>query len=175
MKRLNATVQSAYIAQGEYAIGDKPEHLISAILGSCVAVCLYDRVQGIGGMNHILLPDSARSDMLTRSVGAGAMETLINALLKAGSVRQNLDAKVFGGASVVAGLSDIGQRNAAFALDYLATEGIPVISQSLGGAQARRIKFWPSSGRASQKLVMPSEAPAPVVVETAKANDLELF
>ncbi len=174
MTRLNAVTTTIYIAQGEHAIGDRPEHVISTILGSCVAVCLWDRVRRIGGMNHILLPESARTDMLTRSVGAGAMEALINAMLKVGAMKSDFDAKVFGGAAVVAGLSDIGERNGSFALDYLATERIPVISQSLGGTQARRIRFWPESGRVSQKLVVSSEAPAPVAAKPA-ANDLELL
>lgn len=175
MTRLNAATTSVYIAQGEQAIGNRPEHLISTILGSCVAVCLWDRVRCMGGMNHILLPDSARSDIMTRSVGAGAMESLINALLKAGSMKSDMEAKVFGGAAVVAGLSDIGARNSAFALDYLATERIPVVSKSLGGTQARRVKFWPESGRVSQKLVVSTEAPPPVALKIPKSNDLELF
>lgn len=175
MTRLSATTPSVYIAQGEHAIGNRPEHVISTILGSCVAVCLWDRLRHMGGMNHILLPDSARSDFLTRSVGAGAMEALINALLKVGAMKSDLEAKVFGGASVVAGLSDIGERNGSFAMEYLATERIPVISKSIGGTQARRIKFWPATGRVNQKLVVSSEAPVPVAPPPPKANDLELF
>lgn len=175
MTRLTAEKPNIYIAQGEHAIGHRPEHLISTILGSCVAVCLWDSRSGLGGMNHILLPDGARSDIVTRSVGAGAMETLINDLLKAGARKADLEAKVFGGASVVAGLSDIGARNGAFALDYLATERIPVVSQSLGGTQARRIKFWPATGRVNQKLVTPTEAPPPKPVRAPATNDLELF
>ena len=174
MTRLTAATPNIYIAQGEQAIGDHPDHMISTILGSCVAVCLWDRVQNIGGMNHILLPDRAGTDMVTRSVGAGAMEALINALLKLGANRSDFDAKVFGGAAVVAGLSNIGERNGEFALDYLASERIPVVSQSIGGTQARRVRFWPGTGRASQKLVVNTEAP-PVEVKAPETNDLELF
>ncbi|MEM6824385.1 MAG: chemotaxis protein CheD [Pseudomonadota bacterium] len=174
MTRLSATNTSIYIAQGEQAIGDREDHIISTILGSCVAVCLWDRVRKIGGMNHILLPDRAGSDILTLSVGAGAMEGLINALLKAGAMKSDFEAKVFGGAAVVAGLSDIGERNGEFVMGYLETERIPVISKSLGGTQARRLRFWPAAGRASQKLVVSSEAP-PVETKAASANDLELF
>ncbi len=172
---LGGTTASVYIAQGEHAIGNSESDVISTILGSCVAVCLRDRKRGIGGMNHILLPESARSDIVTRSVGAGAMEALINALLKAGAVKSDFEAKVFGGAAVVAGLSNIGERNSAFALDYLSTERIPVISQSLGGTQARRIRFWPAAGRVSQKLVVPSEVQEPPLARAAKTNDVELL
>lgn len=175
MTRLSETRRSLYIAQGEHAVGDDPDHVISTILGSCVAVCLRDRRRSLGGMNHILLPEGGPSDFLSRSVGAGAMEALINALLKLGASRSDLEAKVFGGAAVVAGLSDIGERNGAFALDYLATERIPVISQSLGGSRARHIKFWPAIGRVTQKLVVATDLPVATVPKPPKANDLELL
>ena len=169
------TMASVYIAQGEHAIGNREEDVITTILGSCVAVCLRDRRRKLGGMNHILLPGSARSDIVTRSVGAGAMEALINALLKAGATKSEFEAKVFGGAAVVAGLSNIGERNSAFALDYLTTERIPIISQSLGGTQARRIRFWPATGRVSQKLVVSSEVQEAIAIRPAKTNDVELL
>jgi chemotaxis protein CheD len=175
MSSLGGPTASVYIAQGEHAIGNRESDVISTILGSCVAVCLRDRARGIGGMNHILLPESARSDILTRSVGAGAMEALINALLKAGAVKADFEAKVFGGAAVVAGLSNIGERNSAFALDYLLTERIPVISQSLGGTQARRIRFWPATGRVSQKLVVSTEVQETFPARPATTNDVELL
>ncbi len=103
------------------------------------------------------------------------MEALINALFKAGAVKGDFEAKVFGGAAVVAGLSNIGERNSAFALDYLSTERIPVISQSLGGSQARRIRFWPATGRVSQKLVVSSEVQEMFPPRAAKTNDVELL
>lgn len=161
-----------YIAQGEQAIGSDPDLVISTILGSCVSVCLWDPVARRGGMNHILLPDLPSNAIQLRAVGAGAMERLINALVKTGADKARLEAKVFGGAAVVAGLSDIGARNVAFARGYLEAEAIPCIGSSTGGQQARQVRFWPESGRARMRLVQEQVADIPVA---AAGNAPELF
>jgi chemotaxis protein CheD len=102
---------SLVITQGEFAVGDSPDMVISTILGSCVAVCLRDPILRIGGMNHILLPNAAGGRIGAVSFGASDMERLMNALLKRGAMRSRLEAKVFGGAAVVSGLSDIGAEH----------------------------------------------------------------
>lgn len=176
MTQLSSGQPSIYIAQGEQAIGTRPEHVISTILGSCVAVCLTDARRGIGGMNHILVPDGCGSELSARGVGASAMERLINALLKMGVRKSDLTAKVFGGASVVAGLSDIGARNVAFVQDYLRTEAIPCVASSTGGTQARRIQFRPATGQVRQRLVNTAPAEERVVRQPVPAaNDMELL
>ena len=175
MTKLSATQSSIYIAQGEFAVGDSAEHQISTILGSCVAVCLWDNVNRVGGMNHILLPEGSTTDIQTRSIGAGAMEALINGMLKCGAMKECFEAKVFGGAAIIKGLSDIGERNAEFAINFLATERIPVIGQSVGGSSARRVQFWPESGRARQKVAASSEVSVAPKPSPKPANDLELF
>lgn len=163
----------AYVAQGEQAIGQRPDQVFSTILGSCVAVCLWDPGIRAGGMNHILLPEGPTSEIGLRSIGAGAMEGLVNGLLKLGAEKGRLRAKVFGGAAIVAGLSDIGARNAEFALGYLAAESIPCDGKSVGGRLARQVRFWPATGRAQQRFVQAADVP-----ETGPAqsgNDLELL
>ncbi len=164
-----------YIAQGEQAIGDHPDDLITTILGSCVAVCLRDPVIALGGMNHILVPSGVTNDLSARGAGACAMETLINSMLKRGAQKSRLEAKVFGGASIIAGLSNVGIRNSEFVFHYLKIEGIPCLSQSVGGTMARQVRFWPHSGSARQRLVRAEEAPVVRPEVTFKANDLELF
>ena len=111
--------------------------------------------------------------------GAYAMELLVNGLLRQGADRTRLAAKVFGGASMNARLRDIGAMNGAFALKFLADEGIPCLSQSLGGTLARRIRFWPVTGQARQLLVpdqgepaVPRERPA---APPRPAPDVTLF
>jgi len=172
--RHGAEERPRHITQGEYAVGDGGHGSISTILGSCVATCLYDPGSGRGGMNHFLLPEGTGSGAPAASFGINAMELLINALIKAGAQRSRLQAKVFGGARMIAGLSDIGARNGEFVLDFLRREGIACTGQSLGGTQARRVQFWPAEGRARQKLL--GEA---LVVETVPAarpgNEVELF
>src|SRR5262245_24664514 len=120
-----------HVVQGDYAIGDRPDIVLTTILGSCVSACIRDPEAGIGGMNHFLLPGVDRGQDSLK-YGVHAMELLINALLQRGAMRARLEAKLFGGACVVAGLtSDVGKENAAFAERFLDAENIPCVSQSL--------------------------------------------
>lgn len=164
-----------YIAQGEHAVSGDPDAVITTILGSCVAVCLRDAARGIGGMNHILLPETGPASLSgVYRFGAAAMEILINDMGKAGAARSRLRAKVFGGASMLGAMSDVGASNIAFVEDFLAREGIPCDAASTGGRNARQVRFWPRDGRVLQRIVKapPSETrPAPPPV----ANGVELF
>lgn len=141
--------RTIHVVQGQYRVSRDPNEILSTVLGSCVACCLRDPVSGVGGMNHYLLPgeDSSGDSM---KYGVNSMELLINGLLQQGAIRSRLEAKLFGGASVVKGLSDIGAKNAEFAHRFLRSEGIPCVGESLGGLAARRVKFWPASGKAFQ-------------------------
>ena len=132
----------------DYVVTDEPVALVT-LLGSCVAACLYDPLPGLGGMNHFMLPGGHGDDGKPARYGVNAMELLINDLLKRGARRQRLQAKVFGGGNVLSGFhSDpIGTRNARFVLDYLGAEGIPVLAQDLGDNQARKVGFFPRTGR----------------------------
>ena len=131
----------------DYRVSDQPLALVT-LLGSCVAACLYDSLLGVGGMNHFMLP-GRESDTVCSRYGVHAMELLINDLLKRGARRSRLQAKVFGGGNVLSGFySDpIGTRNAAFVLEYLAAERIPVIAQDLGDIYPRKVCFFPQTGR----------------------------
>jgi len=166
-----------HVGQGEHLITGDPQVMLTTILGSCVAMCLRDPVARIGGMNHFLLP-SGRTDGADegRRYGAYAMEVLINGVLSAGGRRERLEAKLFGGGRMFDGLADVGTGNATFAEKFLADEGIPIIASSLRGHGARRVQFWPHSGRALQKSVSdrPIERPVPPPV-VADSGELELF
>lgn len=81
------------------------------------------------------------------------MELLVNALLNSGARRDRLEAKLFGGARLIDGLTDIGHQNADFAVRFLAAEGIRHIGGSLRGEHGRKVQFWPVSGRARQSLM----------------------
>jgi chemotaxis protein CheD len=163
------------LVQGEHKVSADPHMSISTVLGSCVAACIYDPVRGVGGMNHFLLADESNGGAAMR-YGAYAMEVLINDLMKLGAHRENLQAKLFGGAKMMERLNDIGAGNADFARRFLANEGIPLVAESLGGRNARRLEFWPVGGRARQREVdqaqVPTPPPAPVKVP---ADDVELF
>ncbi len=131
--------------------------VLVTVLGSCVAACIRDYHSGIGGMNHFMLPDSAADDNspmgTSARYGTYAMEILINQLLKLGARRINLEAKVFGGGNVLKGLTvaNVGQRNADFVMEYLATEKIRVVAQDLVDIYPRKVYYFPSSGKVMVK------------------------
>lgn len=149
------------ILAGEYfATADATA--ISTLLGSCVSVCLYDRLSGVGGMNHFMLPkvllqeDATRcaapyappcANMCSARYGACAMKHLLERLEHLGARRTSLEAKLFGAGQVMAGGADIGEKNAAFALGYLEERGIPVVASDLGDCCPRKLVFFPASGR----------------------------
>ena len=160
-------------------MSDDPEDCIVTVLGSCIATCLYDPVAKVGGANHFLVANGPKTVGQSLRYGVHAMELLINALLRKGARRDCLVAKVFGGAKMFDDMADIGRVNAEFALQFLSDEAIPLQSKSLLGRQARRIRFWPSSGRALQRVVDPSELrvmpPAPIEQSSTAASDVTLF
>lgn len=166
------------IVQGEYFVSDDPRLVITTILGSCVAACMRDPVAGIGGMNHFLLPGEGAGQEGLR-YGAYAMELLVNGLLQRGARRERLEAKLFGGGRLLKGLTDIGQQNAEFAERFLQDEGIAYGGGSLRGDHARRIQFWPVSGRVrQQKLVGDTSAFVAERRPTERRvvqDDMELF
>ncbi|MDQ0456579.1 chemotaxis protein CheD [Rhizobium paknamense] len=119
-------------------------------------------------MNHFLLPGSASPGMgggdATR-YGVHLMELLINGLLKKGARRDRLEAKIFGGAKTIATFSNVGEQNAAFAMQFLRDEGIKVIGSSVGGEHGRKLEFWPVSGRARQYPLTGAETQKTVAME----------
>ena len=172
--------RTVHVHQGQFKIGSSADMVLTTVLGSCVSACLHDPVAKVGGMNHFLLPDTVGSGGSEETrYGVHLMEVLLNALLQAGAQRQRVTAKVFGGARVVAGLSDIGARNAEFVVRFLKAEGIPVLGQSLKGDMARRLQFWPASGRTRQLLLSaPVAEPKPISIapsQVGTGGDLELF
>ncbi len=138
------------VVQGDYAVSADPSAVMSTVLGSCVAMCLYDAVNRVGGMNHFLLATSSQAESDDLKYGINAIELLINRLLKSGAARCHLQAKLFGGARMTDHARDIGAGNAAFAKEFLEREGIVCVSSSLGGEQARRVQFVPTTGAARQ-------------------------
>jgi len=174
------------ITQGESHVSGNPREILTTVLGSCIAACIRDPHAGVGGMNHFLLPEGGGADRDAARFGVNAMELLINGLLKAGAMRNRLEAKLFGGANVIAGLSDVGSRNARFARKFLGDEAIALVGGDVGGQHPRRIQFWPSSGRARQIAMPVGEGRRVVESELAQsantsnrqlqeASDVELF
>ena len=156
-------VDAAKILPGEYFYTNK-DMLIATVLGSCVSACIRDRLTGLGGMNHFMLPDGgadAGNSPVSASMryGSFAMEILINDLLKAGARREHLEAKVFGGGAVLRGFTamNVGERNAAFVMQFLKTERIPVLAEDLNDIYPRKVYFFPRTGKVLVKKLMQTQ------------------
>jgi chemotaxis protein CheD len=147
---------TAKILPGEFYV-TKRNMMIVTVLGSCVSTCLRDPDHHIGGMNHFMLPQHGGDphSPLSSSAryGAYAMEVLINKLLSLGARRERLEAKVFGGGRVLAGMTDVGERNASFVRDYLRQEKIRVMAEDLGNVFPRKVYFFAHTGRVLVKLL----------------------
>ncbi len=170
-----------HILEGQYHVSGDPAVLLTTTLGSCVATCLRDPDAGVGGMNHFLLPgDDLGPEREAAHYGAYAMELLINALLARGARRDRLEAKLFGGGQLLQGVTNIGDRNVAFAEAFLAREGIALSGGSVRGPHARKVQYWPVSGRARQLELARGEERVFARELNAKARavdygDVELF
>ena len=142
---------AAKIGPGE-VYATQRDMLIVTVLGSCVSACLRDPQSRVGGMNHFMLPfhgSGQTEGPLSESAryGAYAMEVLVNHLLSLGARRERIQAKVFGAGRIVPGMSDVGARNATFAVEYLQRENIPIVAKDLGRDEASKVYFFPRSGR----------------------------
>lgn len=148
--------EAAKIMPGEYYATTR-DMLVVTVLGSCVSACLRDKDSGIGGMNHFMLPhsDNDPQNPLSTSAryGTYAMEMLINHITKLGAKRSNFEAKVFGGGNVLRGftVTNVGERNADFVLDFLHTEKIKIVAQDLLDIYPRKVYYFPKTGRALVK------------------------
>jgi chemotaxis protein CheD len=134
--------------------------VVRTVLGSCIAVCLRDPAAQTGGMNHFMLPMGTDcKSMSCARYGVQAMELLINACMHEGADRRRLEAKVFGGGHVLKireSDGNVPQSNIRFAMEFLATEGIPIVSKDLGGYSAREVYFFTDSGRTLLKRLAPT-------------------
>ncbi|MYM81457.1 chemoreceptor glutamine deamidase CheD [Duganella sp. FT50W] len=171
--------QAAKILPGEYYYTNK-DMLIVTVLGSCVSACIRDRVTGLGGMNHFMLPDGGGDTgspvSASARYGTYAMEILINDLLKAGAKRENLEAKVFGGGAVLKGFTaiNVGERNAAFVLKFLKVERIKVVAEDLNDIYPRKVYFFPRTGKVLVKKLMQSHNDTLVKREIEYASRLKV-
>jgi chemotaxis protein CheD len=123
--------------------------VVSTILGSCVAVCLWDKRLRIGGMNHFLLPRCGGSPPSPR-YGDIAFNHLLVSMGRLGCKVTNLHAKVFGGAAVLpfgAHSETVGSQNVSVALEVLHGHGIPVLAQRTGGQRGLFLRFHTQFGR----------------------------
>ena len=157
------------VLPGEYFVADE-DMLVMTTLGSCIAACLWDRQARVGGMNHFMLPEGSGD---SGRYGSYAMELLINEMMKRGATRQTLEAKVFGGGSVISGMNSInvGERNTAFVTDYLKTEHIPIVSRDVLDIYPRKVCFLPASGKAMVKRLASTNSATLAAQELVAARE----
>lgn len=148
------------IHPGEY-FATRDDTIISTVLGSCIAVALYDEAAGAGGLNHFMLPGEVAKDEIIRNpnakYGMYAIELLINELMKLGIRKRDIKAKVFGGGAVLhfadGSITRIPQSNIDFTFEYLEKEKIPVLASDVGGREPRKIFLFPRTGKVLLKRI----------------------
>lgn len=149
-------VQNKIFLRGGDFFATKEEIILSTILGSCVAVCLYDQFNGVMGMNHIILPRNKYQKNIACASEDGkyghcAMELLLEKMLTLGANIHNIKAKAFGGSSMYGtskssrGDYCIGDKNTSFIRLFLSDLNIPLVSEDLGGFVGRNINFFPNT------------------------------
>lgn len=129
---------------------------VSTVLGSCVAVCIYDPKLKIGGINHFMLPLWNGDGLESPRYGNIAIPRLIEDLLNLGCNKNNLIAKVFGGGNVFgesASFFRVGERNIKLALHLLKESNIPLVAASTGGEKGRRLMFNTFTGEVLQQYI----------------------
>jgi len=184
---------AAKILPGEYYVTAQDE-IIVTVLGSCVSACIRDKIFGIGGMNHFMLPASNKdmshhvntggpSTEATR-YGSYAMEMLINDILKHGGRRENLEIKIFGGGRIISNMTDVGKRNVEFVEEYIKNERLQLISEDTGDIFPRKVVYHPYSGKVKVKrlrslhnntLIEREEAYQHQISDQPTSGDIELF
>lgn len=150
---------AAKILPGEYYVTSNSEAIVT-VLGSCVSACIRDKVFGIGGMNHFMLPlnKGTSNDDISSMSNAGrygnfAMEKMINDILKNGGVKENLEVKIFGGGRVLQNMQtlDIGNGNINFVREYIKTEQLKLVGEDVGDIFPRKVIYFPLTGKVRVK------------------------
>jgi len=134
----------------------KTPYQVNTILGSCVAVCLFDPVLKIGGINHFMLPLWNGQGLASPKYGNIAIEKLIEKMISLGCHTDLLKAKIFGGGEIFETnitQFNIGERNIILAKEMLKEKNIPIIGSSTGGKSGRKIQFHTATGSVKHKYI----------------------
>ena len=150
-------VNHSFIIQGEIKVGYSPT-VFSTIVGSCIAVCVWDKRLKLGGICHFYLPN-APADDISSHYGNVAIVKMLRIMKQKGTKRSDLEAKILGGGHVIesdqtsfAG-GDIGQQNIAIAMSILKQYGVRILAKEVGGTHGRNIRFETESGKVLFKEV----------------------
>lgn len=139
------------IGIGDLKVCKAPDVLITYALGSCVGVCLLDAAVGVGGLSHIMLPESNSTSAAATPMRFAdtALPLLIQQMERMGASKSRMKAKIAGGATMFATASDkfnIGERNIEAVKKFLNANRIPILAQDIGLDYGRTQLFYPATG-----------------------------
>lgn len=162
---LKADAGSVSVLMGEAAIAAAPAR-VRTILGSCVGIALWDRTSKIGGIAHVVLPDSRGQTQLPGKFADTAVPHMLALIAKAGGKRATITARIAGGANMfkVVSSNNVGEMNQEAVKRILREHGIPIHFEDLGGEKGRRMTLDTSTGEVV--IEIPGER-IPRVFETA--------
>ena len=166
------------VMQGQVYVGSGAPEILTTVLGSCIACCLFDPLARVGGMNHFLLaePTAGRGTVADENYGVYLMELLINQMMTRGGIKSRMKAHIYGGANMHSGMTRMGDANARFAVKFLDQERIPLARDDTGGVLARRVDFDPLKGRARSRIVEEVVAMSrPISRPQSSGGELDLF
>jgi chemotaxis protein CheD len=149
----NETIERprTYLHPGQVFVS-ADSHTVTTILGSCVAVCVWDPIARIGGINHFLLPTFTGQGIASARFGNIAVQELLAQLRQLGSQKRNLLGKMFGGACVLEAFRQrqhhLGMKNIEVARNLLESESIPLVGHDVGGQRGRKLIFHTDDGAA---------------------------
>lgn len=136
---------------------EKQPFMVDTVLGSCVAVCLFDQKLLIGGINHYMLPFWNGNGLASPKYGNIATEKLVEKMLRNGANLQNMVAKVFGGANQMSTTLKIGDQNIEIARQTLSNYGIKIIAENTGGTIGRKLRYNTGTGQVMMKFLTKNE------------------
>ena len=132
-----------YLRPGEFYASSEPV-VIKTVLGSCVSVCLHDKVNRVGGVNHYLLPHRKVSGENPMNYGETSIPELVNTVIRQGGNQRYFAAQLVGGSCLMAStILDVGKTNVEIARKILRELGIPITYEDVGGVAGRVIRFYP--------------------------------
>lgn len=147
----------------EYKVVHNPSVLTCTGLGSCIAIALYDAVNKIGGLVHIMLPQirEAKNPSRPARFADSGIALLVEEMLAQGAALPRIRAKIFGGANMFPGIAfaamDIGRRNITAVKEELQKRRIPLVAEDLGGSSGRTISFDTTDGSVQVRKVRGEE------------------
>ncbi|GAB4272476.1 MAG: hypothetical protein Kow0092_27530 [Deferrisomatales bacterium] len=164
-------MDKVFLYPGEAVFAREPTR-IDTLLGSCVAVCLYDRARRWGGMNHYMLPRRGDGRLPPGKYGDHAIRSLLSLARAAGSRKEDLCASVYGGARVAGHLGpgqgpdvlEVGARNVEVAREMLERFRVPVVREEVGGTRGRKLSMNSATNEVRvQEVASHAVGPAPRV------------